>query len=158
MRVRFGVVASRVLLLLKMPFSLIGRRRIWPSTLIRLWPILFPMASFYRRKVVHGTRIAVVIGSLGKTTTARAISAALNLSLSEVQGWNGRGFLARALLRIQRGQRHAVIEAGVSRPGRMRRYRRLLQPDIVVVTSISSEHHRTLGSLQDIRAEKSKQE
>ncbi len=138
-----------------MPFSPIGRRRLWPSTLVRLWPILFPIARFYRRRIVNATRLITIIGSLGKTTTARAVSAALGQSPHEIQGWNGGGFLARAVFRIRRGQRHAVMEVGISRPGRMRRYRRLLSPNVVVVTSISSEHHRTLGSLAEIRAEKS---
>ena len=32
---------------------------------------------------------------------------------------------------------------------------RLLRPDVVVVTSIANEHNRSIGSLEDIRKEKS---
>jgi UDP-N-acetylmuramoyl-tripeptide--D-alanyl-D-alanine ligase len=68
---------------------------------------------------------------------------------------NFKGFLALALLRIRPGQRRGVVEVGISHAGEMAPYARMLRPDVAVVTSVGSEHHRALGGLQAIRAEKS---
>lgn len=48
-----------------------------------------------------------------------------------------------------------MIEVGIARPGQMAVYARIIQPDITVVTSIGSEHNRSLGTLEVTRAEKS---
>ena len=62
--------------------------------------------------------------------------------------------VAMAVLRIRPSQRHAVIEVGIGGRGQMEQYARLLRPDLTVVTSIGSEHHGSLGSLEVTRAEK----
>ena len=139
-----------------LPFSYVGRRRLLASCRYRLWPVSIPLASVYRRAWTPSTRVVAVIGSLGKTTTARAVSAVLGLPVEAIQGWNAGGFLAEALLRIRRGDPHAVLEVGIKNPGRMAGYGRLIRPDIVVVISIASEHHRTLGTLTEIRDEKAR--
>ncbi|MFC2082047.1 Mur ligase family protein [Candidatus Bipolaricaulota bacterium] len=137
-----------------LPFSRVGRKRLWPSIWYRLWPALFPLAGLYRRTLIRRTRVIAVIGSLGKTTATRAITAVLGLPVSRVKGWNAGGFLAGALFRIRPGDCVAVIEVGTKFKGRMLRYRRLLKPDLVVVTAIATEHHRTLGTIAEIRTEK----
>lgn len=137
-----------------LPFSFVGRRRLLASCRYRLWPVTAPIAALYRRSWVPNTRIIAVIGSLGKTTTARAVAAVLGRPPKTIRGWNAGGFLAEALLRIRRGDSHAVLEVGIRKPGRMAGYGRLIRPDVAVVVSIASEHHRTLGSLAEIRNEK----
>ncbi len=59
------------------------------------------------------------------------------------------------MLRILPWHRHAVIEVGIGGPGQMAVYRDIVQPDIVVVTSVASEHLRSLRTLEVTRAEKS---
>jgi UDP-N-acetylmuramyl pentapeptide synthase len=101
------------------------------------------------------TRVIAVVGSFGKSTTTRAIAAALGVP---EHGWmlsNSWSWIAFALMRIRPGQRHAVIEVGISKPGLMKGYARTVGPDIAVVTSIGSEHHVSLGTLEVTRAEKS---
>jgi len=137
-----------------LPFSQQGRSRILPNLILRMWPVLFPVARLYRRTVLRGTTIVVVIGSLGKTSTFHTVAAALGLSTSRLEGWNNRGYLALALLRIRQSQRFAVIEVGAKHPGLMQRYRKLLDPNMVVITSIATEHHRQRGSIVGIREEK----
>lgn len=139
---------------LTLPFSFVGRRRIFTSGRYRFGSITCPLASVYRRFIVRRTRVVTVIGSLGKTTTARTVSVALGLPLERIVGWNAGGFLAEAVYRIRRSDRHAVLEVGAKIIGRMKKNGRLLRPEIAIVTSISSEHHRTLGPLESIRNEK----
>jgi len=132
-----------------------GRKRLLLGAFFHAWPIFFPIAHAYRRTIIRRTRIVAVVGSFGKTTTARAVSAALGLPRDPYRGWNSGGFLAAGLLRIRPGARHAVLEVGISCKGTMARYARLLRPDIAVVTSIGSEHHESLGTLEGAREEKS---
>jgi UDP-N-acetylmuramyl pentapeptide synthase len=104
---------------------------------------------------VHDTRFVAVIGSLGKTTTARAVHAALHASHQYRVGpsqWTG---LAYRVLCTPPGSRHKVLEVGVDGFGQMRRSAALLRPDIAVVTSIAGEHNRSFRTLAVTRHEKS---
>ncbi len=47
-----------------------------------------------------------------------------------------------------------MIEVGIDGKGQMIRYADMMRPDIVVVTSIGSEHSQSLGTLADTRDEK----
>ncbi|MDZ7661086.1 Mur ligase family protein [Thiohalophilus sp.] len=114
------------------------------------------LAKAYRRIFLRRTRIVAVVGSLGKTTTRRTISAALNCPERYFSFSNYGSSLAANILRIHWNDHHAVIEAGVAGPGPMESYAKMLRPDIVVVTSIKSEHNRSFPTLHDTRAEKVK--
>ncbi|MBE0616619.1 MAG: hypothetical protein IH608_01665, partial [Proteobacteria bacterium] len=120
----------------------------------RAWPVLFRCAGLYRRSLVRRTRLVAVVGSFGKSTTTRFVAAALGCRLEALSQRNSGSFLARSLFRVRPGQPHAVIEVGIHAGGQMARYAGMLRPDAVVVTSIGSEHHRSLGTLADAAAEK----
>ena len=62
--------------------------------------------------------------------------------------------LALKLLRVRPWQRHVACEVAIDGPGQMAPYAAMLRPDIVVVTSIGTEHHRSLGTLDRTRQEK----
>jgi UDP-N-acetylmuramoyl-tripeptide--D-alanyl-D-alanine ligase len=62
--------------------------------------------------------------------------------------------LAFKLLRLRPWGGHAVFEVAIDGPGQMAPYATMLLPDVVVVTSIGLEHHRSLGTLDRTRAEK----
>jgi UDP-N-acetylmuramoyl-tripeptide--D-alanyl-D-alanine ligase len=59
-----------------------------------------------------------------------------------------------SVLRIGPGRTPAVLEVSINRRGQMARHAATVRPDIVVFTSIGSEHHRSLGSLDDTLEEK----
>ncbi|MGH8021662.1 MAG: Mur ligase family protein [Opitutaceae bacterium] len=120
-----------------------------------LWPRTARPARIYRATVARRPRLVVVVGSLGKTTTKHAVAGALAIPPDRVPEHNCFGFLAMASLRIRPWARHAVIEAGINGPGQMAFYARMLRPDITVVTSIASEHRRTLLTAEATRMEKS---
>jgi UDP-N-acetylmuramyl pentapeptide synthase len=122
----------------------------------RYFRLLRRLAKAYRLTALRRTRIVAVVGSLGKTTTRRAIQAALGCPDRRFSYSNYGSSLAVNTLRVRPGDPHAVIEAGVDGPGPMRRYAEMLRPDVVVVTSIKSEHNRSFPSLLDTRAEKVK--
>jgi len=119
------------------------------------WPVLERAATLYRRHALTGTRVVAIVGSFGKTTTARAVSAALGLEESPRLEQNAFGSLARNLLATWPGAKHRVLEVGIAEPGQMGAYADMLQPDLTVVTCVGSEHHRSLHTLTETRAEKS---
>jgi UDP-N-acetylmuramoyl-tripeptide--D-alanyl-D-alanine ligase len=57
-------------------------------------------------------------------------------------------------MHIRPGARYAAIEVAVDTPGQMAMYTKMLRPDVVVVTSIGSEHNRSFGTLEATRDEK----
>ena len=97
-----------------------------------------------------------MVGSLGKTTTQRALQTVLDCPNRNFSYSNYGSSLAGNLLRIRPRDTHAVLEAGVDGPGRMASYARMIRPNLVVVTSIKSEHNRSFPTLFDTRQEKVK--
>lgn len=120
----------------------------------RLYPVLRPLAAGYRRRIIPHTRVVAVIGSLGKSTATALVRAGLDVAPHHFSFSNYGASLARNVMRLRPGERHAVLEVGVSGPGRMAEYGRMLRPDIVVVTSIASEHNRSFLTLEATRKEK----
>jgi UDP-N-acetylmuramoyl-tripeptide--D-alanyl-D-alanine ligase len=131
-----------------------GRRQVNDGISFRLWPVASRLALLYRRTIVRRTRVIAVVGSFGKSTTTRAVAAALMAPTGTSMTANAWTSVARAILRIRPSQRYAAIEVGIADRGEMERYARMLRPDVTVVTSIGSEHHTKLGSLEMTRAEK----
>jgi UDP-N-acetylmuramoyl-tripeptide--D-alanyl-D-alanine ligase len=133
--------------------SRVGRDEVFYAGLNKAWPVLSTMAAAHRRLLGRRTRLVVVVGSFGKTTTTRCITAALGLS-SRWPRDNCRSHLAVAALRDTGFAAHYALEVGIDHPGQMERYARMLRPDVVVVTSIGSEHSRSFGDLAATRREK----
>ena len=115
------------------------------------WYFVAPIAALHRRVGLAGHPVVAITGTYGKTTTARAIAAALGSPAPPV---NFRTYLALGLLRVRRGAPPAVFEVGISRPGQMAGYARLLLPRIAVVTAIASEHVTAFGTLERTAGEK----
>lgn len=123
--------------------------------LMMFWPRILRPATAYRRTLARRTRVVCVVGSLGKTTTTRAVAVSLGIPERRITERNEATFVALAVLRIRPWQRRAVVEVGIDGPGQMARYRELVRPNVVVVTSIASDHFRSFRSLEATRAEKS---
>ena len=123
-----------------------------PDTLVALGAL-----AYFRRHAWIGTVIGVG-GSNGKTTTKELIRAAAS-SRYEVHATTGNlnnliG-VPLTLLSLPDEAEVAVIEMGVNVPGEMARLRGIVEPDFVVVTSISEEHLEGLGSLDGVMREES---
>ncbi|MEO5700703.1 MAG: Mur ligase family protein [Casimicrobiaceae bacterium] len=131
-----------------------GRLQIRAGLFYRAWPVLSRLGWLHRRTLARGVRVVAVVGSLGKSTTTRAVAAALDVSPHPALLRNAWSAVARAILRLTPRQAHAVIEVGINAPGQMRQYARVVRPDITVVTAVASEHHRSLGTLDVTRDEK----
>jgi len=133
----------------------IGRRQLLWSLYQAGWPLLSILAKGYRRTLGRKTHIVAVVGSYGKSTTMRATACALKVRVHRLSLRNSRSFVAGAVLRNWPHHRHAVIEVGIDGPGQMAGYAAIIRPDTTIVTSIGSEHNRSLASLEITRSEKS---
>lgn len=129
-----------------------GRRHLWIGARNHAWPQLRVLAGLYRQTIARRVRIVSVVGSYGKTTTSAAVAAALGTT-TPLAG-NSFSGLALRLLQLPPWRRHAVLETAIDGPGQMAPYGVMLRPDLAVVTSIGTEHHRSLGSLDVTQAEK----
>lgn len=121
-----------------------------------IWPLLAPVAHVHRATLARRVRVVAIVGSVGKTTTARAVATVLGVKLHRAQllNTNSRPALARVMLRVRPWQKRAVFEVGINSAGQMRDHGVLVKPDIVVVTAIASDHWHSLGTLDVTRDEK----
>jgi UDP-N-acetylmuramoyl-tripeptide--D-alanyl-D-alanine ligase len=131
----------------------VGRDELVYAGLNKAWPLLSRAAELHRRTLGRRATIVTVVGSHGKTTTARVLAALLGIS-HEPPRDNCLSHLAGAVLLHAWGRRREVLEVAIDLPGQMASYGRMINPDVVVVTSIGSPHHRSLGSLEATRREK----
>lgn len=69
-----------------------------------LWPLLYPIATIYRKYFLNDLKIIVIAGSLGKTTTTMVIKRLLNKEVSETFESNAFGSLAVKLLKARNHQ------------------------------------------------------
>lgn len=132
----------------------LGRMEFANGVRHRLWPLRSRLARHHRSNRLPETNVIAIVGSFGKTTTTRAVTEALDCRVQQVLGMNCWNHLADALLRVRKDDQDAVFEVGIDGVGQMEQYARMLRPNITVVTSIGSEHLRSLGDLSVTRHEK----
>ncbi|MEX2178696.1 MAG: UDP-N-acetylmuramoyl-tripeptide--D-alanyl-D-alanine ligase [Gemmatimonadaceae bacterium] len=109
----------------------------------------------YRRRAFPGAVIGVV-GTNGKTSTKELIRAALGSRL-EVHATplnlNNLIGVPQTLLALPERAEAAVIEMGTNQPGEVATLRAIVEPTVVVVTSIAEEHLEGLGDLAGVLRE-----
>jgi UDP-N-acetylmuramyl pentapeptide synthase len=132
----------------------IGRSQVLSGLYFRAWPLMWRLANLYRRTALRNTNVVAVIGTYGKTTTARAVTQALGRRISPRIELNDRSFIPLAMLRTEPGAKHAVVEVGIDHRGQMARFAQAVLPSTCVITSVGSEHNRSLGTLADTAREK----
>ncbi|HYC51082.1 MAG TPA: UDP-N-acetylmuramoyl-tripeptide--D-alanyl-D-alanine ligase [Gemmatimonadaceae bacterium] len=109
----------------------------------------------FRRRAWKGMVVGVV-GTNGKTSTKELVRAALgsrkkvhatHLNLNNLIG------VPQTLLAIPDDAEVAVIEMGTNQPGEITALRAIVEPDVVIVTSIAEEHLEGLGDLAGVMKE-----
>lgn len=119
------------------------------------WLPLYRPAGLYRRTLGRGRKVVAVVGSTGKTTTVHVLNEMLAIKNDGAINRNYGLHLVRKLAATHFRQKALVLEVGISRTGQMARYAWVLRPDIVVVTTVGSDHHPSLGGQEGIFREKS---
>jgi UDP-N-acetylmuramoyl-tripeptide--D-alanyl-D-alanine ligase len=131
-----------------------GRSQLCDGFLFGLSPATSRLAALYRRIPLRNVHVVAVVGSYGKTTTARAITTALGKTIHPNLALNSIGRLPLALFRLRPGDGHGVVEVGIDGRHQMSPMAKVIQPDIVVVTAVGTDHNRSLESLEVTRDEK----
>lgn len=106
----------------------------------------------YRRRM-WGRPVVGVVGTNGKTSTKELLRAALGSVLTvhaTVGNYNNLVGVPLTLLSIRDDAQIAVIEMGTNHPGEVAALRAIVEPDVVVVTSIAEEHLEGLGDLAGV--------
>ena len=109
----------------------------------------------YRRRV-WGRPVVGVVGTNGKTSTKELLKAALGGALTvhaTTGNYNNLVGVPLTIFAIPDGADIAVIEMGTNHPGEVDALRGIVEPDIVVVTSIAEEHLEGLGDLEGVLRE-----
>lgn len=109
----------------------------------------------YRRRV-WGRPVVGVVGTNGKTSTKELLRAALGSVLrvhATVGNYNNLVGVPLTLFALPDEADIAVIEMGTNQPGEVAALRAIVEPDIVVVTSIAEEHLEGLGDLEGVLRE-----
>lgn len=101
--------------------------------------------------------MVAITGSVGKTTTKELVVAALRRRgrvMATRGSANAPWVLALRVLHARPWHRFLVIEVASGEHGAVADATRLLEPDVAVVLSVARTHTHTLGSLDEIAAEK----
>ncbi|HEX7941595.1 MAG TPA: Mur ligase family protein, partial [Gemmatimonadaceae bacterium] len=109
----------------------------------------------YRRRV-WGRPVVGVVGTNGKTSTKELLRAALGSVLrvhATIGNYNNLVGVPQTLFALSDDADIAVIEMGTNQPGEIAALRAIVEPDIVVVTSIAEEHLEGLGDLEGVLRE-----
>lgn len=113
------------------------------------------LAGIQRSRLRRKQKLICVVGSYAKTTTCRALRAALQLPQPE---WAERNLNCFSDVYIsylrQAAQPVAVLEVGIGGPGQMAEYAGILQPDMVIFTSLGREHIQSFDGLAHLLKEK----
>lgn len=114
------------------------------------------IARAHRRR--WGGRVVGVTGSAGKTSTKELTAAALRGAgrpvRATVGNLNNRVGVPMTLLTLTDADELAVVEMGTSERGEIATLASIAEPDLAVVTLVSEAHTAGLGSLEDVRVEK----
>ena len=112
----------------------------------------------HHRRSFQG-RVVAITGSNGKTIVKEWASRSMPdtvRSFASPKSYNSQLGVALSLLMLDGSEEVAFIEAGVSEPGEMDRLEQMINPDIVVVTSIGDAHSANFSSEEEKVNEKLK--
>jgi UDP-N-acetylmuramoyl-tripeptide--D-alanyl-D-alanine ligase len=116
---------------------------------------LLRLAHAYRRTLTR-TKVIAVGGSNGKTTTVRMIDGVLGRRLrgrASQKSFNNSVGVPLTILSAQAGDQYLICEVGTNAPGEIAPLAEVVEPDIVVLTSLGREHLEGLGSLEGVAHE-----
>ncbi len=113
------------------------------------------LAIFHRKKC--SIPVVGITGSNGKTIVKEWLSDLLRedfLIHKSPRSFNSQLGVALSILGIEKHHQMAVIEAGISRKGEMKRLWEMIRPSLTVLTGLGSAHDEGFNSLEEKAAEK----
>ncbi|PIP03140.1 MAG: UDP-N-acetylmuramoyl-tripeptide--D-alanyl-D-alanine ligase [Zetaproteobacteria bacterium CG12_big_fil_rev_8_21_14_0_65_54_13] len=112
------------------------------------------------RMQLERTQVVAISGSFGKTSVRSLLQHGLSMLgvrvAATTANLNNLVGVPKTLLAVPADADVALIECGISEIGEMQRLSAIVQPDIAVLTGITSAHSEGLGGLAGVVAEKAK--
>lgn len=112
----------------------------------------------YHRQHYKATVISVT-GSTGKTIVKEWLADILGINATVVRSprsYNSQVGVPLSVLKLDEKFELAIFEAGISQPGEMERLRRVIEPDVGVITNIGDAHNENFPDLSAKAGEKLK--
>ena len=113
------------------------------------------LATHYRQQFKG--KVVAITGSNGKTTVKEWIAQRIPSwapIFRSPRSYNSQLGVALSLLMLDNNYEIALIEAGISQKGEMERLQKMIQPDMVIFTSIGDAHAQGFASLEEKILEK----
>ena len=113
------------------------------------------LATHHRKQ--FGGKVIGITGSNGKTTVKEWIAQCAPSDVKifrSPRSYNSQLGVALSLLMLDNSYDMAIIEAGISQKGEMERLEKMIQPDMVIFTSIGDAHAQGFASLEEKISEK----
>ena len=110
----------------------------------------------HHRKQFEG-KVVAITGSNGKTTVKEWIAQCAPQDAKifrSPRSYNSQLGVALSLLMLDNSYDVAIIEAGISQKGEMERLHKMIEPDMVIFTSIGDAHAQGFASLEEKIEEK----
>jgi alanine racemase len=115
------------------------------------------LASWHRRQ--SKARVIGITGSNGKTIVKEWIYQSLRNEIPvfrSPRSYNSQVGVPLSVMMIRERDQIAVMEAGISKKGEMRRLEKMLAPEIGIITNIGEAHQENFSSHQEKLEEKTK--
>lgn len=109
------------------------------------------LAHFWRKKMP--ARIGAITGTNGKTTTkefARTVLSVQHTVHASEKSFNNHWGVPLTLLGLDPADAFGIIEVGMNHPGELTHLNSIIEPDIVLVTSVGRGHLEGLGSVEGV--------
>jgi alanine racemase len=116
------------------------------------------LLAAYHRKLFKSTVIAVT-GSTGKTIVKEWLADILGLSAAVVRSpksYNSQIGVPLSVLKLDNRYTIGIFEAGISQPGEMENLRKIIDPEIGVITNIGDAHSESFPDITAKAGEKLK--
>jgi Alr-MurF fusion protein len=116
------------------------------------------LLAAYHRKSFKSTVIAVT-GSTGKTIVKEWLADVLGIAspvIRSPKSYNSQVGVPLSVLRLDERYTTGIFEAGISLPGEMENLRKIIDPDIGVITNIGDAHSENFPDINVKTAEKLK--
>ncbi len=115
------------------------------------------LATYWRRR--NSARIVGITGSIGKTTTKELVAAVLSTAMPVLKNeanLNTEIGLPLTVLGLETAHRVAVLEMGMYERGDISTLCAIAEPDVGIVTNVSTNHLERMGTIEAIAREKSR--
>lgn len=109
------------------------------------------LARWWRDK--HSVRVAVITGSVGKSTTKEMTAGILGLRVKTLKNrgnLNNLVGLPLTIFQLTEKHRRAVLEMGMNQPGEIARLTEIANPDVGLITNVARAHLEGVGSIRGV--------